>query len=295
MTAPLIDRVAGSNFGYQHLPLERCFDDLAGLGRTAVELWGIAPHAHVPWLDDAAARSIRAAAAARGLQVVCFTPEQVAYPVNLASPDPRLRAESLAMFRRAAELAIELGSDLLFLTSGRGGEDEPRASGWSRAVDGLGEVTGYAAELGLTCVLEPLQRVESNLVTTAADARRMLDDVAAPNLGVVLDTVAAAVAGDTVEDYFSLFGEHVRHVHLIDGAPAGHLAWGDGELSLAEIVAALENHGYAGHATVELFGDGRYAQDPRSALERSLAAIERAGTTAAGPAPGHRAPASRPT
>ncbi len=275
--ATLVDRVAGSNFSYQHLPLERCLDDLAALGRTRMELWGVAPHAHVPWLSDAEARGIHRAAADRGIAIACLTPEQVMYPVNVASPDTRLRSSSIAMFRRAAELAVELGAGLLFLTSGRGGEAEPREAGWTRAVDAIGEIAGYAARLGLDCVLEPLQRVESNLVNTAADAARVLREVAAPNLGVALDTVAAAVSGDTIDDYFAALGDRVRHVHLVDGAPAGHLAWGDGELPLAELVAALERRRYAGLATVELFGDGRYALDPRPALARSLAAIAAAG------------------
>ncbi|MBO0981924.1 TIM barrel protein [Microbacterium sp. SD291] len=246
---------------------------MAALGRTSVELWGIAPHAHVPWMTDAEARGIRRLAADRGLMIACFTPEQVAYPVNVASPDARLRAESLSMFRRAAELAVALGAGMLFLTSGRGGEGEPRSAGWNRAVDAVGGIAAYAADLGLSCVLEPLQRVESNLVNTADDAARMLDEIAAPNLGVALDTVAACAAGDSVDAYFVALGDRVRHVHLIDGSPTGHLTWGDGTLPLGEIVAALARHGYAGLATVELFGDGSYALDPRPALERSLAAI----------------------
>lgn len=278
--SPLIDRVTGSNFAYQHLPLERCFDDLADLGRTRVELWGIAPHAHVPWLSDEDARRIRSSAARRGLEIACFTPEQVVYPVNVAAHDPRLRSTSIAMFRRAAEVAVELGAGTLFLTSGRGLEDEPREDGWSRAVDALGDIAAYAGELGLECVLEPLQRVESNLVTSAAGAARMLQAVAAPNLGVALDAVAAAAAGDTIDDYFALLGSNVRHVHLIDGSPTGHLAWGDGDLPLLDIVTALDDHGYAGLATVELFGDGHYALDPRPALARSLRAIAEACTLA---------------
>ncbi len=278
MTAhpPLIDRVTGSNFAYQHLPLRRCLDDLADLGRTAIELWGIAPHAHVGWMTDADARSIRHAAAGRGMRIACFTPEQVMYPVNIASTDPRQREESRKTFRRAAQLAVELGAGMLFLTSGRGREDEPRDAGWRRAVDAIGEIAQYASGLGLECVLEPLQRVESNLVNTSSDARRMLDDVGASNLGVALDTVAAAVAGETVDDYFALLGDRVRHVHLIDGSPAGHLAWGEGDLPLPAIVDALDRHAYSGLATIELFGDGSYALDPRPALERSLQAIARA-------------------
>lgn len=270
---PLIERVAGSNFAYQHLTLDHCLDDLAELGRDRMELWGIAPHAHVPWMMDAEARGIRRSAASRGLSIACFTPEQVAYPVNIASPDARLREASLATFLRAAELAAELGAGMLFLTSGRGGEHEPREAGWIRSVDALGEIAVRAAELGVDCVLEPLQRTESNLVTTAADAARMLSEVAAPNLGVALDTVAAAVAGDTVDEYFARLGDQVRHVHLVDGSPTGHLAWGDGNLPLADLVGSLARHGYDGLATVELFGDGGYALDPRPALERSLHAI----------------------
>lgn len=273
MSAAFVERVTGSNFSYQHLPLQRCFDDMAALGRTEFELWGVAPHAHVPWLTDAEARAIRDAAAERGLRIACFTPEQVAYPVNIASPSRRLREESIAMFHRAAEITVELGAGMLFLTSGRGGEDERRDAGWARAADAIGDIAGYAQALGLECVLEPLQRVESNLVNDAADAARMLRDVGASNLGVALDTVAAAVAGDTVDDYFSLLGEKVRHVHLIDGTPAGHLAWGEGRLPLAEILAALDRYGYQGHATIELFGDGHYALDPRDAVERSLVAV----------------------
>lgn len=270
-----LDQVTGSNFSYQHRPLADCFDDLADLGRKRVELWGIAPQFHVPWASDAEARGIRRLAADRGLEIVCLTPEQVMYPVNVASPDTRLRAASVAMFRRAAELAVELGATRLFLTPGRGFESEPVEAARRRAVDAIGEIAGYAARLGLDCVLEPLQRVESNLVNSATDAARMIEDIAAPNLGVALDTVAMTVAGDDVDAYFAALGPLVRHVHLIDGTPAGHLAWGDGELPLGEILAALGRHGYTGPITVEHFGDGSYAFDPKPVLARSLAAIGR--------------------
>ncbi|MCK2218448.1 TIM barrel protein [Actinomadura sp. ATCC 31491] len=268
-----MDRFTGSNFAYQHLPFDRFLDDMAGLGRERLELWGIAPHLHVPEVSDAEARAVRRRAESRGLTVACLTPEQVMYPVNLASPDTRLRARSVAMFRRAAELCAELGAELLLLTPGRGFEDEPVAHAWRRSADALGEITAYAATLGVTCVLEALQRVESNLVNDARTLARLIGEIGAPNLGAVLDTVAMAVAGEGVDDYFDALGGLVRHVHLIDGRPAGHLAWGDGELPLAGYLEALERRGYAGLMTFELFGDGTYAMAPRAAVERCLAAV----------------------
>ena len=275
MSAIRKEQLIGSNFAYQHLPFDRFLDDMVELGLERVELWGIAPQLHVPQLSDEEARGIRRRLTERGLAVQCFTPEQVMYPVNVASPVPWLRDSSIAMFRRAAQLCVEFESPMLFLTPGRGFEDEPTDAAWRRSVDAIGEIAAYAATLGLDCVLEPLQRVESNLVNDAATLARMLDEIDAPNLGAALDTVAMAVAGDTVDGYFDALGERIRHVHLIDGRPAGHLAWGDGELPLGEILDALGRRGYGGFATFELFGDGSYAFDPRPALERCLAAVER--------------------
>lgn len=270
-----LDQITGSNFSYQHLPFERFLDDMVDLGRTRLELWGIAPQLHIPQLSVEEARGIRRRIAERGLAVHCLTPEQVIYPVNVASPSRWLRESSIAMFRHAAELCVELEAPLLFLTPGRGFEDEPADAAWRRSVDAVGDIAAHAAALGVDCVLEPLQRIESNLVNDAATLARMLDEIAAPNLGAALDTVAMATAGDTVDGYFAALGGRIRHVHLIDGKPNGHLAWGDGELPLGHYLEALGRHGYDGCLTFELFGDGTYALDPRPALDRCFAAVER--------------------
>ncbi|MCF3139730.1 TIM barrel protein [Paenarthrobacter sp. AR 02] len=269
-----LDQVSGSNFAYQHHTLERCLDDMAGLGRTKVELWGIAPHLHIPHVDSAHLKKVRSQLLARELSVACLTPEQVAYPVNIASGEDWLRGQSLELFLRAAELCSELEAPLLFLTAGRGYEDEPAEVAWARSVDALQTITQRAAELGVGCVLEPLQRVESNLVTDVSSLRSMLDDVGAPTLGVVIDTVAMTAAGEDVSDYAKAFGEDIRHVHLVDGAPTGHLAWGDGFLDLDKILRDLSRLNYSGAMTFELFGDGSYALEPRPAVARCLEAVK---------------------
>src|SRR5690554_3012915 len=225
-----LDQITGSNFSYQHMTFERFLDDMVKLGRQKLELWGIAQHLDVPQFSFADARRMRQQLAERGQSVHCITPEQVMYPVNLASGVEGIRSRSVATMKKAADICVELEAPLLFLTAGRGFEDQPREDAWQRAVDGLGEVGAYAQSLGIDCVIEPLQRHESNLVTDSSGLAELLDEVKLPNLYVALDTVAMAVAGETVDDYFGTFGDRVRHVHLIDGNPAGHMAWGDGEL-----------------------------------------------------------------
>lgn len=270
MNAITVDQITGSNFSYQHLPFERFLDDMVKLERTHVELWGIAPHLHIPRVDFADVRRIRRQLTERGLSVACITPEQVVYPVNIASAENWLRRDSIDMFKKTADICAELGSPYVFLTPGRGYEDEPVEHAWDRSADALSEIAEYAGSLGLQCVFEPLQRVESNLVNSTADIQRILGQVGADNIGVALDTVAMAVAGETVADYFDAFGESVLHVHLIDGKPAGHLAWGDGELPLESYLRELGEFGYTGFATFEIFGDGNYALDPFAALSRCL-------------------------
>lgn len=270
------DQITGSNFSYQHYTFKRFLEDMVEFGRTHIELWGIAPHCHVPEVGFADIRRMRKQLTAFNLQVACVTPEQVVYPVNLASPDDRMRESSIAMFKRAADICLELASPLLLLTAGRGAEDQARGDAWGRAEESIAEVAGYAGLLGVDCVLEPLQRVESNLVGTAAELNTMIREIDATNLFVILDTVSMAVAGDTIEDYSRLFGPTIRHVHLVDGQPAGHLAWGDGHLPLSEYLGALDSASYPHFMTFELFGDGSYALDPHSALHQCFGAFDAA-------------------
>ena len=267
-------QVIGANFCFQHYPLERVAAALRDFGMTEIELWGVAQHLDLFHATDLRIEKVRRILAEHNLATFCFTPEQVLYPINIASGDAELRRASIDRFYRAADICAALGAKYLFLTSGRGYETEPRETAWQRAVESLREIAAYADHRGIRCLLEPLQRVETNILLNARDLYRMLEEIGADNMDVVLDTVAMAAAGDTIEDYFRLFGARIAHVQLVDGTPAGHLAWGDGSLPLGHYVGELATHGYAGKVTFEPFGNGAYALDPIATWKRNLAAIE---------------------
>lgn len=274
MRAISLDQITGSNFSYQHMTFERFLDDMVKLGREKLEIWGIAQHLDVPQFSFADARRMRRQLSERGQSVRCVTPEQVMYPVNLASAVTTIRSQSIATMKKAADICVELEAPLLFLTAGRGFEDEPRQDAWHRAVDGLGTVAAYADSLGIDCVIEPLQRHESNLVTDSVELAQLLNELKLSNLHVALDTVAMAVAGETVDQYFETFGDRIRHVHLIDGTPAGHMVWGDGELPLGEYLDALGTADYSGYLSFEVFG-AKNVFEPYSAYRRCMDAVER--------------------
>ncbi|MER9917858.1 MULTISPECIES: sugar phosphate isomerase/epimerase family protein [unclassified Mesorhizobium] len=266
-------QLIGANFSFQHFPFDEVARTIRGFGLLEIELWGIAQHLDLFHATDARVESVRRVLADNELSAWCFTPEQVLYPINIASGDAALRQDSIERFWRAADICAALGARYLFLTPGRGYESEPRQPAWDRAVGSIGKIARRAAANGVRCLLEPLQRFESNLVNNAAGLRQMLDEVGAGNVDVVLDTVAMATAGDTVAGYVDLFGSRLAHVHLVDGTPGGHLVWGEGTLPLDHYVSELARLGYAGKFTFEPFGNGSYALDPVKAWTRCLGAI----------------------
>jgi protein FrlC len=266
-------QLLGANFAFQHLPMSQVAAILSRHGFTGIELWGIAPHLDLFHATDASVAALKGLLADHGLSVRIFTPEQVLYPVNIASGDAEWRRASVDRFRRAADIAAYLGARHLFLTAGRGYETAPAEMAWGHAAESLAEIAGYASGLGLRCLLEPLRRSESNILHSAADLARMLDQLDCAEIDAVLDLVAMAAAGDRPEDYLRRFGPRLAHVHVVDGTPAGHLVWGDGDLPLARWLGVLAAAGYGGTLSFEPFGDGSYALDPEAALRRNLSGI----------------------
>ena len=168
-----------------------------------------------------------------------------------------------------------LGCDRMSVNSGWGDWDEDREEAWKRSREHLSILAEYAGEHGLVLTMESLRPEESNLVTTVADARRMIDEVASPYLQPMVDTTAMGVAGETLEDWFAAFGDGAIHeMHFIDGDPYGHLVWGDGKHDMDAFVSTLNAHGFDGMLGQEIT-DGRYYDDPAAADAKNMAAFEK--------------------
>lgn len=260
----------GSNFGFQNYSLDYFIGGMAELGLKTIEFWAIQEHFDFLGGGTSASAQIVRKLGSSGLEVHCLTIEQVMYPINIASTDTDFRRRSIDHFKRAAELASDLAAPLMFVTTGRGLLDIPREETWKRSVASMQEIVQYAGTRGVTCVLEPLQPHESELVNSVSDLAQFLVEVDDARLQVVLDTVAMAVAGDTVEDYFTAFGDKIGHVQFVDGTPAGHLAWGKGNLALDEYARQIQRHGYRGKVAFEVFGPTSYRRAPVVGLKSCL-------------------------
>lgn len=267
--ALVYDQLAMMNLHYQHHTLPYFLDAAVKNEVENIELWAATPHLYI---EDATAeklKQVKKAISDRGLKLICFTPESVVYPFNIAESDTAIRERSLAYILRGVECAAELGSPKMLLTPGWGNLDEDRDEAMKRSLAGIATIVRRAEELGVQLALEHLSPISSNLINTSAQLRWALDEINSPTLKGMIDFCQVFLAGETVQDYFDVLGEDLIHIHIVDGVPGGHLAIGDGNLPMEESVRTVAKNNYTGYLSLEI-SDRRYFMDPIAADKRSI-------------------------
>ena len=164
---------------------------------------------------------------------------------------------------RAVREAAALGARTLVLVVGglpAGSTDLPAAR--SMVTAGVADLAGYAAELGVRISIEPLHPMfcaDRAVVSTLGQALDICDQIAAPNVGVCVDTYH--VWWDPqVRQQIERAGDRI---HLFQAAdfllpiPAdallgrGHV--GDGVADIPSLARAVTAAGYRGPVEVEIF------------------------------------------
>ncbi|KKI90869.1 hypothetical protein WQ54_18245 [Bacillus sp. SA1-12] len=265
-------KVTGMNFHYKHYPFRYFLDSMVRYEIKNIEIWGASPHFYVENMSLHEIREVKKEIEHRDLSVICFTPEQCVYPINIAAKEADIRERILKYFKKSAYAAKELDSPLLLVTPGWGYENEAVGEAWKRSEESLQILAQFATELDITLALEPLTRMETNLIHNASQLKWMLEQVNHPNLKGMIDTIPMALAGEDFTDYFTLMKDEIVHIHFIDGKPEGHLVWGDGVLPLETYINQLHKAGYKGYLSLE-YTSYQYVQQPDAAMERSFEAL----------------------
>ena len=270
----MIDRrtIAGMNFHYAHYPFDYFLESMKSLGIEKIEIWGASPHLYVNDLQMTQINVIKKKIKEQGLEVICFTPEQCVYPVNIAAQEDYIRERSIKYFEKSLQVCHQLEVAMLLITPGWGYLSQPVEEAWSRSRDALAGLAGQAGKLGICLALEPLTPQESNLITELSSLKRMLSEINSPYLKGMLDTIPMAMAGEDIENYLRELGQDLIHIHFIDGKPKGHLAWGDGILPLQDYLEKLRRYDYQGYLSLEIT-DRSYFIEPAQAVKQCLEQI----------------------
>jgi len=139
---------------------------------------------------------------------------------------------------------------------------------FDRSVSGLRAMAAMAADYGVTLGIEPLNRFETDMVNTAAQAVAMCDAIAHPAAQIMLDGFHMNIEETNIAEAIQLAGHRLCHAQVSDshrGAPgAGLMRWD-------QFKAGLETINYQGAVVIESFTPGVKEIARAAAIWRPLA------------------------
>jgi sugar phosphate isomerase/epimerase len=177
---------------------------------------------------------------------------------NMAHPDPNFRASSRKAFGNVIEAARRMGAPVVTLCTGsrdpedmwKHHPDNQSALAWSVLRSELDYALPLAEAAGIRLAIEP---EPGNVVNHAQAARRLLNEVASPFLGIVLDP-ANLLSPETLREQHEvlaeaaqLLGSSLLLAHIKDIDPSGRVTTpGRGAVDLPAFVASLRSVAYDG-------------------------------------------------
>lgn len=175
---------------------------------------------------------------------------------DLTNSDASVRRSTLDYIRTCLDFAVEVGAPMLcgplYAEVGKRRQlpEAARQAEWNLAVEGIRHACEEAGKRKLRIAIEPINRFETDLVHTAADAVRMARDVAHPAAGVMLDSFHMTIEEDNLEQAVLTAGDLLIHMQVSEnqrGIP------GTGLTDWPALARALRAIGYQGVVSIESF------------------------------------------
>ena len=227
----------------EHYPI---FGKLKAAGYDGVE---------IPLFEGDAAHYQGLAQELKNQGLVCSSVVTVATEdANPISPDAGIRKKAVERLKWAAEMGAAAGAGLLCgpyhsplaVFSGHG----PTADEKKRAADVLRQAAEEAQKLKVQLAIEYLNRFECYFLTTAADAKALVQSVNHPNFRMMYDTFHANIEEKAIGPTIQSIAGSFIHVHISEndrGTP------GTGQVHWDETFKALRQVNYDGWLVIESF------------------------------------------
>ena len=218
--------------------------EAAAAGYDYIEL---SVSAAAAWTEEEYRRNL-AALKASGIPAPSYN---VLFPgeIKLLSPETQ-DGEIIAYLRRAFARVREMGGKTVVFGSGRSRkrpEDMPYDAAFRRLAEVARLIGETAAGYGLTIVIEPLNRGETNMINSVAEGACLRAAVNLPNVQLLADYYHVAVEGEDPADLARVGG--IAHCHI--ATQIGREAPLQAEDGFSKLFAAMKQTDYQGLISVE--------------------------------------------
>jgi protein FrlC len=258
--------LAFSTNAYTRHALPEAIERIADHGYAGVEILGDEPHAYFPEFVDDDRDEVLAALDDTGIGVSNINantatgyyddaPPSSFFEPSVITADDDQREWRIDYTKRAIDLADAVDAPAVCLATGGPLPDNPPERAREYLRDSLHSILDYAEERGVAVGIE----YEPELLVECTDeVLGLIGDLGRDSLGVNLDVGHAAVYGEDPAEAIRKSAGHITDVHLEDivGGRRGkhyHRVPGEGDLDFRAIFDALDDIGYDGYATLELY------------------------------------------
>lgn len=183
-----------------------------------------------------------------GLEVV--TSALITNPAHdITSDDAAIRDAGIEYLKQCVRYTKEMGgtffTGVIYGLHMKMNPDRPSDGLLRTTAAVLKEVARYAAGMGITIGIEPINRYETFLINTCGQALSFMRLIDEPNMRIHLDTYHMNVEEKSMKESILLAGTDLGHIHLNEndwGIPGtGHIDWH----GIFETLSKLQYNGYA--------------------------------------------------
>lgn len=182
--------------------------------------------------------------------------------LSLSHPDEGVRARAIERVTTHIRFAGRCGAAVIIGLL-RGRVMDGRAAADARLTASFHAVLRAAEGEGVSLLIEPINRYETDLLTTVEEALAFIEEFGAERLGVLADTFHMNIEEASIEASLRAAGGRLRHVHVAD---SNRRAPGWGHLDFAAVLATLRAMGYRGWLSAEVLP----YPDPTSAARQTI-------------------------
>ncbi len=253
------DFLAAASFLQSEADFARCFDTAAQLGFEAVQLFVSAQGFFSLESPEQVGLQIARRARASGVELTSLEIEPFSY--LLTDDDAAVRTAGLKTVRRAMEIAAAIDAPGVLVIPGYVGLPwDPKTKpvrydlAYERTRAGLAELAADAERLGVSILVE---NIWNKFLLSPLEMRGLIDAIGSPRIGALLDT-GNVLAFGYPEQWIRILGPRIMELHLKDyresvGGVDGFVGLLEGDVNWPEVVAALDEIGYDGFLTAEVF------------------------------------------
>jgi sugar phosphate isomerase/epimerase len=247
-------RYAICNETFQEWPFEKACDFAAACGYQGLEVAPFTLGRDATEVSALRRREIRGTIERAGLECIglhWLLAKTEGFHVT--HPDEDVRRRTVAYLEDLARLCGDLGGRVLVFGSPHQRSLLPGVSqtdGLDRLAETFSRLAPTLEATGTVLAVEPLAPTETNVLNTAAEACRLIERIGAPNVRLILDVKAMSSEAAPIPTIITASARHLEHFHANDTNLQGP---GFGAVDFAPIFAALDEVGYCGWVSVEVF------------------------------------------